>query len=174
MLTEINFDGIIGPSHNYAGLSLGNIAATTNRGRASSPRAAALEQKIANMPSLSKTCRDMLDDIWRRTAHLATRLKQGLQSIPGATLYTPESPDGSAALVSFGLNGWKGEALCSILRERWNIIVKPLPHVREGLRISIAFFLLEEEIDRLLETVQRLAAERDETAGWQTSHRETP
>ena len=26
MLTEINFDGIIGPSHNYAGLSRGNIA----------------------------------------------------------------------------------------------------------------------------------------------------
>ena len=42
-LLEINFDDIIGPSHNYAGLSLGNIAATTNRGRASSPRAAALE-----------------------------------------------------------------------------------------------------------------------------------
>ena len=29
---EINFDGIIGPSHNYAGLSLGNIAATANAG----------------------------------------------------------------------------------------------------------------------------------------------
>ena len=26
MLTEINFDGIIGPTHNYAGLSRGNIA----------------------------------------------------------------------------------------------------------------------------------------------------
>ena len=25
-LIEINFDGIVGPSHNYAGLSLGNIA----------------------------------------------------------------------------------------------------------------------------------------------------
>ena len=27
-LVEINFDGIVGPSHNYAGLSLGNLAAT--------------------------------------------------------------------------------------------------------------------------------------------------
>ena len=42
-LMEINFDGLIGPSHNYAGLSLGNLAATTNRGRPSSPRAAAME-----------------------------------------------------------------------------------------------------------------------------------
>ena len=32
MIREINFDGIIGPSHNYAGLSHGNLAATRNAG----------------------------------------------------------------------------------------------------------------------------------------------
>jgi len=48
MLREINFDGIIGPSHNYAGLSHGNLAATRNAGRTSHPRAAAL-QGIAKM-----------------------------------------------------------------------------------------------------------------------------
>src|SRR4030095_5209778 len=42
-LTEINFDGIVGPSHNYAGLSLGNLASTRNAGQVSRPRAAALE-----------------------------------------------------------------------------------------------------------------------------------
>jgi succinylarginine dihydrolase len=42
-LVEINFDGIIGPSHNYAGLSLGNIASANNAGAASQPRAAALQ-----------------------------------------------------------------------------------------------------------------------------------
>jgi len=46
--TEINFDGIIGPNHNYAGLSLGNIASTRNLGRVSEPRAAAL-QGVAKM-----------------------------------------------------------------------------------------------------------------------------
>ncbi|MFD1611994.1 N-succinylarginine dihydrolase [Sphingomonas tabacisoli] len=48
MLTEINFDGIVGPSHNYAGLSLGNLAATKNAGQTSYPRAAAL-QGLAKM-----------------------------------------------------------------------------------------------------------------------------
>ena len=48
MLTEINFDGIIGPSHNYAGLSLGNIASASNAGAVSEPRAAAL-QGVAKM-----------------------------------------------------------------------------------------------------------------------------
>lgn len=43
MLTEINFDGIIGPSHNYAGLSRGNIASANNAGDVSQPRAAALQ-----------------------------------------------------------------------------------------------------------------------------------
>lgn len=45
---EINFDGLIGPSHNYAGLSPGNLAATRNSGAVSQPRAAAL-QGIAKM-----------------------------------------------------------------------------------------------------------------------------
>jgi succinylarginine dihydrolase len=48
MLVEINFDGIVGPSHNYAGLSPGNLAATRNAGRVSHPRAAA-SQGIAKM-----------------------------------------------------------------------------------------------------------------------------
>jgi succinylarginine dihydrolase len=42
-LVEINFDGIIGPSHNYAGLSFGNLASTRNIGQVSNPRAAALQ-----------------------------------------------------------------------------------------------------------------------------------
>jgi succinylarginine dihydrolase len=42
-LVEINFDGIVGPSHNYAGLSLGNLAATASKGASAYPRAAALQ-----------------------------------------------------------------------------------------------------------------------------------
>ena len=47
-MREINFDGIIGPTHNYAGLSPGNLAATSNAGAVAHPRAAAL-QGIAKM-----------------------------------------------------------------------------------------------------------------------------
>jgi succinylarginine dihydrolase len=47
-LAEINFDGIVGPTHNYAGLSPGNLAATANAGNVAFPRAAAL-QGIAKM-----------------------------------------------------------------------------------------------------------------------------
>jgi succinylarginine dihydrolase len=47
-LVEINFDGIVGPTHNYAGLSLGNLASRKNAGQTSHPRAAAL-QGLAKM-----------------------------------------------------------------------------------------------------------------------------
>ncbi len=36
-LVEINFDGIVGPSHNYAGLSLGNLASASHKGDPSYP-----------------------------------------------------------------------------------------------------------------------------------------
>src|SRR3546814_12592725 len=58
MLTEINFDGIIGPSHNYAGLSPGNLAATSNAGKVSYPRAAALQgiAKIGRASCRERVC----------------------------------------------------------------------------------------------------------------------
>ena len=40
---EANFDGIVGPTHNYAGLSPGNIASEANAGAESRPRDAALQ-----------------------------------------------------------------------------------------------------------------------------------
>jgi len=48
LIREINFDGIIGPSHNYSALSLGNLASAGNAGAVSHPRAAAL-QGLAKM-----------------------------------------------------------------------------------------------------------------------------
>lgn len=40
---EANLDGLVGPTHNYAGLSPGNLASQGNFGVASNPRAAALQ-----------------------------------------------------------------------------------------------------------------------------------
>jgi succinylarginine dihydrolase len=40
---EYNFDGLIGPTHNYAGLSLGNVASARNAGDIAKPRQAALQ-----------------------------------------------------------------------------------------------------------------------------------
>src|ERR1700722_16550248 len=49
--TEINFDGIVGPTHNYAGLSHGNLASQKHASSVSHPKAAAL-QGLAKMKFL--------------------------------------------------------------------------------------------------------------------------
>ncbi|MEM1097974.1 MAG: N-succinylarginine dihydrolase [Planctomycetota bacterium] len=40
---EFNFDGLVGPTHNYAGLAPGNLASAMHKAQPSNPRAAALQ-----------------------------------------------------------------------------------------------------------------------------------
>ena len=48
---EANFDGLVGPTHNYAGLSIGNVASLSNAKNTSSPRQAA-KQGLSKMKAL--------------------------------------------------------------------------------------------------------------------------
>ena len=48
---EVNFDGLVGPTHNYGGLARGNLASAANAGGPSNPREAAL-QGLAKMRRL--------------------------------------------------------------------------------------------------------------------------
>ena len=117
-----------------------------------------------------------LNSIWERTAQLTHRLKQALDAIPSVTFYTPLEADRSAALVVFSVANWDGEKLTLTLRQRWPqalaaasaahlqkpkpIIVRPLTIAHNGVRASLPFFLLEEEIDLLAEAVRSLAESR--------------
>ncbi|APV36285.1 N-succinylarginine dihydrolase [Acinetobacter soli] len=49
---EINFDGLVGPTHHYAGLSFGNVASTNNRNNLSNPKLAA-QQGLLKMKALA-------------------------------------------------------------------------------------------------------------------------
>jgi len=48
---EVNFDGLVGPTHNYGGLSYGNVASQSNSQQSSNPKEAAL-QGLAKMKAL--------------------------------------------------------------------------------------------------------------------------
>ncbi|EHR42353.1 N-succinylarginine dihydrolase [Alishewanella jeotgali] len=48
---EANFDGLVGPTHNYAGLSVGNVASLNNARNTSSPKQAA-KQGLQKMKAL--------------------------------------------------------------------------------------------------------------------------
>lgn len=49
---EVNFDGLVGPTHNYAGLSWGNVASKSNVHAVANPKQAAL-QGLAKMKALA-------------------------------------------------------------------------------------------------------------------------
>lgn len=49
---EANFDGLVGPTHNYAGLSFGNVASYSNANLASNPKEAA-KQGLLKMKALA-------------------------------------------------------------------------------------------------------------------------
>ena len=51
-MPEVNFDGLVGPTHSYAGLSYGNVASALNQGAAGNPRRAAL-QGLAKMEAVA-------------------------------------------------------------------------------------------------------------------------
>ncbi len=53
MTLEYNFDGIVGPTHNFSGLSYGNVASTSHGHSVSSPRSAAL-QGLEKMRTVSQ------------------------------------------------------------------------------------------------------------------------
>src|SRR5947207_10628016 len=48
MTHEVNFDGLVGPTHNYAALAVGNLASAASGLTVSNPREAAL-QGLAKM-----------------------------------------------------------------------------------------------------------------------------
>jgi succinylarginine dihydrolase len=49
---EFNFDGLVGPTHNYSGLSFGNVASSKNQGSIANPKLAAL-QGLAKLKRLA-------------------------------------------------------------------------------------------------------------------------
>ncbi|MDD2842725.1 MAG: N-succinylarginine dihydrolase, partial [Tolumonas sp.] len=49
---EVNFDGLVGLTHHYAGLSFGNVASTSNKNTPANPKLAA-KQGLQKMKTLS-------------------------------------------------------------------------------------------------------------------------
>ena len=67
---EVNFDGLVGPTHNYSGLSFGNIASEQSLKDVSNPKLAA-QQGLAKMKALSdKGLKYLADNLHDLTGNL--------------------------------------------------------------------------------------------------------
>jgi succinylarginine dihydrolase len=88
---EVNFDGLVGPTHNYGGLSYGNVASQSNSQAASNPKEAAL-QGLGKMKAL-----------------MEMGFKQGV--------FAPQERQDVAALRSLGFAGTDAEVIAQAAKE---------------------------------------------------------
>ncbi|MBD2840372.1 N-succinylarginine dihydrolase [Pseudomonas sp. JM0905a] len=88
---EVNFDGLVGPTHNYGGLSYGNVASQSNSQATSNPKEAAL-QGLGKMKAL-----------------MEMGFKQGV--------FAPQERQDVAALRSLGFSGTDAEVIAKAAKE---------------------------------------------------------
>ena len=107
---EANFDGLVGPSHNYAGLAPGNLAAAKNADAQSNPREAAL-QGLAKMRALHDLgmAQGVLPPQERPNVHALRRLGYSGKDRDVLEKVARESP-GLLAAVSSASSMWTANA----------------------------------------------------------------
>lgn len=114
-----------------------------------------------------------LDLVQERIRALSSRLARSLASLPRVRLHSSLDEDGLpySGLVTFSLEGLGGDKVLTDLLEKDQIIVRTVPRPEsfrysneepiradlERVRASVNFFNTEEEMDRLVEGVRRLA-----------------
>ncbi len=98
-MPELNFDGLVGPTHSYAGLSYGNVASSKNQGAVSNPRAAAL-QGLAKMEAVA-----------------ALGITQGLTQGALQGILPPHERPHVPTLRRHGYSGTDAEILALVARE---------------------------------------------------------
>lgn len=87
-------------------------------------------------------------------------LKARLDEIPGAIVVSSPRPDSQTGTVTFALQGMAGKDLDHALRNRWQIVQRGTYMTEPtGVRISIAFYTSDEEIEALIEAVKVLSKE---------------
>jgi selenocysteine lyase/cysteine desulfurase len=94
--------------------------------------------------------------IEQRSRALAQQLMAGLRKIEGFTVWTPQAPERSAAVVSFQPATLDTRGLLTALYEKDRIGITSRGGTdRPGLRVSPHFYNTPEEIDRLLAALTR-------------------
>jgi isopenicillin-N epimerase len=97
--------------------------------------------------------------IERRICGLASRLKQGMVTIPGVRLVTPVGEDLSAGIVCFELDGLEPEETVAELRSR-RVVASVSPYRIRYARLTPGIYNLETDVDRLIERLFDLAHSR--------------
>ncbi|HEV8633011.1 MAG TPA: aminotransferase class V-fold PLP-dependent enzyme [Chloroflexota bacterium] len=101
-----------------------------------------------------------LSAIQGRVAGLMARLRTGLGEIKGVRIHTPAATGWSTGIVTFSVDGVPGRDLTARLRGGWNVVQRAAMMVGDqgGVRISLALYTSEDEVDLLTRAVREIAA----------------
>ena len=102
-----------------------------------------------------------INSIWDRTKFLTQMLKDGLMKIPEVKMFTPYDSQSSGPLVTFKLENLDEEKTGKQLKTQYNIDIKHNLDSIKGLRASIPFFMLEEEIEKLLTSLKTIISSKN-------------
>lgn len=110
---EVNFDSLVGPTHFYGGLSLGNMASMTHGGEVSNPKMAAM-QGLEKMRFLHRLGIKQAVLPPHERPHLPTLRKLGFNGTP-ATIFrkVKEQAPWLLELISSSANMWAANAATS-------------------------------------------------------------
>ena len=97
-----------------------------------------------------------LAEVQARAQGLAGWLKAAIAEIPGVTLCSPEAPEVSTGIVTFSVGGLTGDELKERMWDGWRILGRPALK-QTAMRVSIAFFTTEEEIEKVVDPISTLA-----------------
>ena len=93
--------------------------------------------------------------ITARVRSLCAQLKEGLSALPGVRLLTPLSPERSAGIVSFEVEGQASRKVVSQLRAQGYVVTQS-PYGEEAVRATPGYVNTPEEMDRFLEATRVL------------------
>ena len=92
-----------------------------------------------------------------RIAELNSRIKEGLASMPKVKVHTPRSPELSAGLVAFDVDGVKQEDVVKQLLAK-RIIASTSPYAVSYARLAASLANTPQEVDEALSAVRTIAA----------------
>ncbi len=100
---------------------------------------------------------ESVDERWAlaRISDLARELRQDLSALPGVDVRTPQAPE-TSGILSFRIQGVGAQEAAKRLQDQ-GLHLRFLPHPFDSVRVSTGFYLLREELARLVDAVGEMA-----------------
>jgi selenocysteine lyase/cysteine desulfurase len=99
-----------------------------------------------------------LDAVMAHASHLTAYFHGALKSVPGAQIHSPRDLRDATGISTISLDNMDGVTLSAALRDRWQMIQRAALR-GTSVRISLAAFIEESDVDLLINSLRTLAAE---------------